>query len=177
MGEWRLVPYDPVVVYKGIKRFDCGNEMINRFVTRALKKRVKKHLSRAYVLLDGSGEFAGFYTLDTFAITRELFDTVDGPAGLPPSVPVVKLGMLGVDRRWQKQGLGKRLLRDALIRVAWIAQIAGCAGVYLLAEEAAVPFYESLGFIALREARPLPMFLPIETVMESLPQGGVMTPP
>ena len=168
MAEWRLVPYDPDVIYKGIKRFDCGNEMINRFVARSLKKRVRRHLSRAYVLLDREENFAGFYTLDTFSIARELFDASDKPAGLPPVVPVVKLGMLGLDRQWQKQGLGKRLLRDAMVRTVALSRIAGCAGLYLLAEDEAVRFYEQLGFVALKKAKPLPMFLPIEVIIEAV---------
>ena len=168
MGEWRLVPYDPAVVYKGIKRFDCGNEMINRFVARSLKKRVRKNLSRAYVLLDKREHFAGFYTLDAFSIARESFDIHRRPSGLPPVIPVIKLGMLGIDKRYQKQGLGRRLLRDAMIKTLKLSQIAGCAGLYLLAEEKAVPFYEKLGFFPLKEAKPLPMFLPLSVIAEAM---------
>ncbi len=168
MTEWRLVPYDPAAVYKGIRQFDCGNEMVNRFVVRSLKKRVGRGFSRAYVLLDAEGKFAGFYTLDTFSIMRELFESPEDLPGLPPLVPAVKLGMLGVDRRWQKRGIGRRLLRDAMLKVLQISKIAGCAGLYLLAEEEAVPFYEKLGFFALKEAKPLPMFLPIDTIAAAI---------
>jgi len=105
--------------YKGLKTFDCGNEMIHTFVKKSLKKRVKKYLSQAYVLLEDD-VFVGFYTLDTFSISRDMFDSEDKPLGLPPVVPVIKLGMLGLDKQIQGKGIGKRLLRDALLKVAHI---------------------------------------------------------
>ena len=159
----RLEKFDTSKSYN-LKRFDCNNEMINTFVKKSLKKRVKRGLSQAYILLDGD-RVAGFYTLDSFAITRDSFEGSDKmPAGLPPMVPVVKLGMLGVDKHYQRKGIGKRLLRDAFIKVVEVSDIIGCKGIYLLAESEAIAFYKKLGFIALNDTKPTPMFLSIETI-------------
>jgi len=163
----RLEKFDASVSYKGLKTFDCGNEMINTFVKKSLKKRVKKHFSQAYVLLEND-IFVGFYTLDTFSIARDTFDTKDRLSSLPPIVSVVKLGMLGVDKEIQGQGIGKRLLRDAMLKVAHISEVAGCTGLYLLAEVEAIDFYKALGFKPLKEGTPLPMFLSIETILNSI---------
>ena len=167
MIRYRLVKFDTTITYKGLKTFDCDNEMINTFVQKSLKKRVKKHLSQAYVLLNDD-TFSGFYTLDTFSITRDMFEAEFKPAALPPVVPVVKLGMLAVDKNLQGKGLGKRLLRDAMLKVAEISKLAGCAGIYLLAEKDAVVFYESLGFITIKQNIPTPMFLSIEQVLDAV---------
>jgi GNAT superfamily N-acetyltransferase len=163
----RLEKFDISVSYKGLKTFDCGNEMINTFVKKSLKKRVKKHFSQAYVLLEND-TFVGFYTLDTFSIARDTFDKEDRPSSLPPVVSVVKLGMLGVDKKMQGQGIGKRLLRDAMLKVAHISEVAGCTGLYLLAEVEAIEFYKTLGFKPLKKGTPLPMFLSIETILNSI---------
>ncbi len=167
MTRLRLVKYDISTVYYGIKSFDCGNEMINSFVQKSLKKRVKKHLSQAYVLLDSEDNerFVGFYTLDTFSITRASFETENRPTGLPPMIPVVKLSMLGVDREFQGKGIGKRLIRDIFLKSVKVSELAGCAGIYLLAEKDAVTFYHSLGFEKIADAEPLPMFLAIELLL------------
>ena len=167
MTNLRLVKYDVSTAYNGIKSFDCGNAMINSFVHKSLKKRVKKHLSQAYVLLDSENNerFVGFYTLDTFSITRASFETDNRPAGLPPMIPVVKLSMLGVDRQFQGKGIGKRLIRDVFLKSVKISELAGCAGVYLLAEKDAVAFYRSLGFVKIADAEPLSMFLAIELLL------------
>jgi len=167
MTNLKLETFDPSKTYKGIKSFDCNNKMINNFVQKNLKKRVKKHFSQAYVLLDNE-RFIGFYTLDTFSIAKDNFEFDNRPSALPPIVPVVKLSMLGVDKSIQGQGLGKRLLRDMFIQVAEISKLAGCAGVYLLAEKDAINFYESLGFVAIKEDEPLPMFLNIDLILEFL---------
>jgi GNAT superfamily N-acetyltransferase len=161
----KLETFDPLKTYKGIKTFDCNNEMINKFVQKNLKKRVKKHFSQAYVLLDNE-RFVGFYTLDTFSIAKDNFEFENRPSGLPPIVPVVKLSMLGVDKSLQGQGIGKRLLRDVFIKVYKISKLAGCVGIYLLAEKDAIGFYESLGFVAIKEDKPLPMFLNIDIILE-----------
>jgi len=165
MTNFKLEPFNPSKTYKGIKSFDCNNEMINQFVQKNLKKRVKKHFSQAYVLLDND-KFVGFYTLDTFSIAKDNFEFENRPLSLPPIVPVVKLNMLGVDKSLQGQGIGKRLLRDMLVKVHQISKLAGCAGIYLLAEKEAISFYEALGFVAIKDDEPLPMFLNIEIVLE-----------
>jgi N-acetylglutamate synthase-like GNAT family acetyltransferase len=172
MDDLRVVPLDISAPYPDMKRFDCGNEMINRFVQKSLLKRVKKHLSRAYVLTDSRMRFLGFYTLDTFSIHRELFE-LDRSTGLPPAVPVIKLGMLGIDHSLQGRGLGKRLLRDAFLKVTEVSRIAGCAGVYLLAEENAIGFYTSLGFVTLKDTRPTPLFLHIKKIVGSMPSARI----
>ena len=164
----RLVTFNASTTYKGIKAFDCGNEMINTFVQKSLKKRVKKYLSQAYVLLNEKENFVGFYTLDTFSINKEIFELPNKPSTLPPIVPVVKLNILGIDKTLQGQGIGKRLLKDALLKVVNISKIARCVGIYLTAEKDAVTFYEKLGFVALNNAEPLPMFLHIEKILEGV---------
>ncbi|NOR56453.1 MAG: GNAT family N-acetyltransferase [Sulfurovum sp.] len=167
MPKLKLVKFDTSFSYKGLKTFDCSHEMINHFVQKSLKKRVKKYLSQAYVLLEDD-VFVGFYTLDTFSILSDIFEIEQKPSGLPPIVPVIKLGMLGVSKKLQGQGIGKRLLRDAMLKVVQVANLAGCAGIYLLAEKDAVSFYETLGFIRLKEEEPLPMFLSITKIIGSM---------
>jgi len=163
--ELKLEIYDPSKSYIGQKQFDCNNEMINKFVQKSLKKRVRKHLSQAYVLLENE-HFVGFYTLDTFSVAKDNFELDNKPTGLPPIVPVVKLSMLGVDKSLQGKGLGKRLLKDMFMKVYQISKLAGCIGVYLLAEKDAILFYEKLGFVAIKEDEPVPMFLNINVILE-----------
>jgi ribosomal protein S18 acetylase RimI-like enzyme len=165
MDNLKLFKFDASLSYKGLKSFDCSNKMINDFVSKSLKKRVKKHLSQAYILLS-KDEIVGFYTLDTFSISRDIFE--DRPSGMPPVIPVIKLGMLGVSKKYQGVGIGKRLLRDAMLKVIQISNIAGCAGIYLLSEKSAIEFYKNLGFTILKKEYPTPMFLSIETLLKSI---------
>ena len=165
MDSFRLIKYNIQDSYKHQNLFDCKDDMINEFVHKKLKRRVKKGLSQAFVLLDDEQNFIGFYTLDAFSIAREFFEN---SKGLPPSIPVIKLGMLGIDKRYQNIGLGKRLLRDAFLKVVEISNYIGCAGIYLLSQKNAVSFYQNLGFIKLKDKEPVPMFLDIKVIKKSL---------
>ncbi len=152
--------------YKGFKEFDCNDSMINRFVQKNLKKRVKKSFSQAFVLLD-KDKFIGFYTLENFSIVKDDLSNLNLKS-LPPSVPVVKLGMLAISKEYQKRGLGAKLLKNALLKVVNISNLSDCVGIYLLSQPNAKEFYLNLGFSILKEQTPTPMFLHIDTIKEAL---------
>jgi GNAT superfamily N-acetyltransferase len=58
------------------------------------------------------------------------------------------LARLAVDRRWQNQGAGKALLRDAMQRTLQAADIAGIRALAVHAkDEEAKRFYEHFGFV------------------------------
>lgn len=170
MSRWRLETYDLSKKYRQQKTFDCGNEMINRYVQKNLKKRVKNHTIQAYVLSDkeNNNDFIGFYTLESFTIAKDIFQIFTPPPATPPLIPVLKLGMLGIDKRYQGKGLGRKLLKNAVKKTAHVSMIAGCKGLYLLAEENAVSFYRRLGFLPLQDLKPTPMFLDIDLILDAL---------
>ncbi len=66
----------------------------------------------------------------------------------PDPIPVMVLGRLAVDQRWQRAGLGRGLLRDALLRTLSVSRHAGIQAllVHTLSEEAK-RFYIRNGFI------------------------------
>lgn len=167
-----LENFDPSKTYTRQKKFDCGNERINRFVHSSLKKQVRESLSRAAVLLDEEADdlFAGFYTLTSFTIEAPLLSELSS-GRLPDQVPCVRLVMLGVDKHYQRQSLGRRLLQDAILRMIDAANSIGIYGLYLDADPPAVDFYLYLGFIFLAEPlpdQPAPMFLPIDVARSAL---------
>ena len=68
---------------------------------------------------------------------------------MPDPVPVMVLGRLAVHVAWQKKGLGRDLLADAIRRTLQAADIAGIRAlvVHALSDEAK-RFYERFGFQA-----------------------------
>lgn len=96
------------------KGFECGEAPVTEwFRSRALQNQ-SKHLSATKVLLDRDDTIAGFYTLATGQVdVGELPSTL--VRRLPRrALPVAVLAWLGVDHRYQGQGLGDRLLAQAL---------------------------------------------------------------
>lgn len=160
--------YDTSKTYFQQKKFDCGNKIINKFVHSSLKKQISQHFSQAYVLLDiGNSEcFSAFYTLTSFKLSAPELDKLS-KGSLPRDIPCVRLVMLGVDKSLQGQGIGKKMMSDALHRVHRASKEIGIYGLYLDADPDATAFYLSLGFTRLDEggkADIAKMFLSIDTI-------------
>lgn len=67
---------------------------------------------------------------------------------MPDPILVMVLGRLAVDQRWQGKGLGRALLRDAILRTLQAAEIAGIRAILVHAlHEKAAAFYRHAGFL------------------------------
>lgn len=98
-----------------------------------------------------SEKLAGFYTLSSQSILR---DDARGwiARNAPLQIPVILLGMMGVDREFQGQGLGHDLLLNAVRRAQSVAnQIGARALVVDPVDEKATAFYRHYGFRAIPE--------------------------
>jgi GNAT superfamily N-acetyltransferase len=66
---------------------------------------------------------------------------------MPDPVPVMVLGRLAVDEADQGLGIGRELLRDAILRTVQAAEIGGIRAMLVHAiSEDAKRFYEACGF-------------------------------
>jgi predicted N-acetyltransferase YhbS len=152
--------------------FDSGEASLDRYlVERALANHVSG-FARCYVCIAGQNEHVvGYYTLSAVAVEhREL----PGRArrNSPNPVPAVLLGRLAVDRTAQGSGLGKFLVRDALLSTLAAADRIGVRLliVHALHEEAAA-FYTALGFRA-SPTDPLHLYVLLSDIRASLEAGG-----
>ena len=135
--------------------FDCGILSLDDWLKNRAMSNQRCGASRTYVLYQGN-EAVGYYCLATGAIDR---DEAPGAIrrNIPDPIPVVVLGRLAVDRRFQNQRLGSAMLRDAVCRFVQVAEIAGAVAllVHPISENAR-GFYQSWGF---RESSLEPMTL------------------
>jgi GNAT superfamily N-acetyltransferase len=68
---------------------------------------------------------------------------------MPNPIPVMVIGRLGIDLRFQGRGIGSALLKDAVLRTVQAAEIAGIRVILVHAiSESAKRFYEKMGFMA-----------------------------
>ena len=66
---------------------------------------------------------------------------------MPDPVPVMVIGRLAIDSGYQGRGLGRALLRDAVLRTMQAADIAGIRALLVHAvSDDAKRFYERCGF-------------------------------
>ena len=126
--------------------FDCGQPALNQFLQRYALVNQKANSAQTYVC-GLNGEVVGFYSLAVGSVDPEEAPArvMKGLARHP--VPVMILARLAVDRDHQGKGLGKALLKDALLRTAQAADIAGIRCLLVHAkDEAARQWYESWEF-------------------------------
>ena len=121
----------------------------------------------AYVLVpaDSPTSIAGYYSLSSTAVRlAELPETTRKRLPRYPLVPATLLGRLAVDRAYRSQGLGERLLLDALRRSLDASRTVASVAVIVDAKnETGTAFYTHYGFAPFPN-RPLRLFLPMKTL-------------
>jgi GNAT superfamily N-acetyltransferase len=135
--------------------FDCGKLELNEWLRRLAGQYQRRDLARTYVAVrENSARVFGYYAISNHLVRRELLPE-DQAKGLPPiDLPVALLGRLAVDRSVQGQGLGRRLVIDALRRVAFVSEHIGIRAVEVDAfDEDARRFYVKFGFAPLVDDR------------------------
>ena len=104
--------------------FDCDQPDLNQFLQRYALVNQKADSAQTYVCCK-DGEVAGFYSLTVGSVEHEEapLRVVKGLARYP--VPVMILARLAVDKAHQGKGLGRALLKDALLRTLQVSDIVG----------------------------------------------------
>lgn len=130
-----------------VDAFDCGKEPLDRFLQRHALVNQKAGSAQTYVVCRGEQRVAGYYSLAVGAVEH-----ADAPGRVSKGlarhpIPVMLLARLAIDRSEQGKGLGKALLKDALLRTAQAADIAGIRALLVHAkDDEARAWYEQFDF-------------------------------
>lgn len=126
--------------------FDCGVPSLDDWLKRRAGRNEQEGASRTYVLCV-ENRVVGYYCLAAGSLV-----SAHAPGkvrrNMPDPIPVMILGRLAIDQGWKGQGLGRGLLRDAVLRVLNAAEIVGVRAllVHALSEDVK-RFYASCGFV------------------------------
>jgi GNAT superfamily N-acetyltransferase len=126
--------------------FDSGVEALNRFLVRHALQAQRSGSAQTYVACFGQ-QLVGYYSLTVGAVAHA--DASERVRKAMPRypIPVLILARLAVRADMQGRGLGKGLLKDALLRTAAAADIAGIRALLVHAkDDAARAFYARYGF-------------------------------
>lgn len=145
-----IVPLDQVTD-KALEIFDCNNVVLNRWLTTRARTNELAGVSRTYALITKSNILVGFYCLSNHALLHESVNA-RVRRNMPNPIPVILLGRLAVDRRFQSKGIGKALLRHAIEKCLQASQIVGCRAVVTEPiDESAKTFYLKQGFMEVKQ--------------------------
>mgnify|MGYP001590292536 CR=1 FL=1 len=147
--------------------FDCGDAALNDFLLRQAGQQQRRGFGKTYVAVAEDGvTVMGFVTVSAGQITT---------ASLPVQLklprypaPMLRIGRLAVDVRYQGKGIGQDLLVFALRLAVEFSQRVGLYAVVVDAKhDKARAFYVKLGFIACVD-NPLCLYLPVATLEQSI---------
>jgi GNAT superfamily N-acetyltransferase len=125
--------------------FDSGVAPLDDWLKRRARANEAGGASRTFVV-SVERRVVGYYSLAAGSVFHEAAPG-NVRRNMPNPVPVALLGRLAVDRSRQGEGLGRALLRDAVLRVLGAAERIGVRAILVHAISAdAKLFYERCGF-------------------------------
>jgi GNAT superfamily N-acetyltransferase len=128
-----------------LEGFNSGAPSLDGWFARKARANQVSGASRTYVLCRGD-RVVGFYALAAGSVGHDLVPR-KLRQNMPDPIPVIVLGRLVIDASEQGSGLGRALLRDALLRVSAAAREVGVAAVLVHAlNDRARDFYLGWGF-------------------------------
>lgn len=140
-----LTPPEPIQATHCCSKFDSGVPILDDWLQKRALRNETAGASRTFVVCNHH-QIAGYYALAAGGVLR-----MDAPGhirrNMPDHIPVMVLGRLAVDRRWQNLGLGRGLLKDAVRRTLNVSTQIGIRALLVHAiSNQAKSFYLCHGF-------------------------------
>jgi predicted N-acetyltransferase YhbS len=142
-----LSPVELLTKNHSVQEFDCKkHESLNVWLKRFALHSQNSDSARTYVV-HRNGVVVGYYALCSGSVRRkEAAERVAKGQSAHP-IAVILLARLAVDHTEQGVGLGKALLKDALLRCVQGADVIGARAVLVHAvDDDAEAFYKHFGF-------------------------------
>ncbi|RUT96203.1 N-acetyltransferase [Mesorhizobium sp. USDA-HM6] len=142
-----LTPPRPLAADDDREVFDCGRESLNNWFRRHAWRNQQDGISRTSIICDPTnGLIAAYVALSAGQIERAYLPK-SAQRNRPDPIPIVLLGQLAVDLRFQGRGCGRSLLLFALRTAVRFSADIGCFGVLTHPlDEAVRDFYRSFDF-------------------------------
>ena len=158
-------PPEPITPGHDVSGFTSRHETLNEWLRKHALKN-EGATARTYVVTAGS-VVVGYYTLASGGVARA---TLPGKLrrNAPEEIPVIVLGRLAADRNFERHGIGRGMLQEAIRKTLASSRTVGIRGLLVHAiDDEAVTFYTRHGFVAM-PAEPRTLLLPVETAAAAL---------
>lgn len=165
-GGPQFRPPEALTAAHDVSGFSCIREILNVWLKRRALANEGKGISRTYVVAHGKRVVA-YYTLAAGSERREVLPKASRHDN-PEQIPVVVLGRLAVDRNFERRGIGRDMLQEAITRTIAASDEIGIRALVVHAlDDEAVKFYLKFGFI-LSPLGDRTLLLPMQTAMRAL---------
>lgn len=128
-----------------LSAFSSTEPSLDDWLKRQALKSQESGAARTYVVA-AENVVVGYYSLAVGSVSRRV-SVSRVRRNMPDPIPVMLLARLAIDVHWQGRGLGRSLLRDAVLRTLQAADIVGIRALLVHAiSEDAKRFYQYFGF-------------------------------
>ena len=160
----------PIAASHDVTGFESGEPSLDEWLKRRALKNQASGASSCFVLCEND-TVIGYYSLSAGAINHESAPKSMRRNMLDP-LPVLLLGRLAIDRRHHNRGLGRGLLKDAVLRAVSVARDTGVFAVLVHAlSDEAKRFYLAQGFVE-SPLQPMTLLITLQTVRTILSEPG-----
>jgi len=130
------------------KEFRSGDIEIDRFFIKFADQNQFKHkIGTTYVAVESKTlNIVGYATVSIGSLNIEDFDSEEFRKLPKYPLPIMRIARLGVDERYQSQGIGWKLLQRMINLALEVEDLVGCIGIFVDAKEDAVAFYAKYAF-------------------------------
>jgi predicted N-acetyltransferase YhbS len=137
---------EPIAEHHDLEGFESGEPDLDRWLRKRALANERESASRTFVVCSAK-TVVGYYCLAAGSVAH-----ADAPGSvrrnMPQPIPVIVLGRLAVDQKWQGKGIGAGLLKDAVLRSIRISRELGARALLVHAiSESAREFYSRFGFV------------------------------
>jgi GNAT superfamily N-acetyltransferase len=133
--SYELVSIKDIQPKSRLKKFDCGIEELNEFLSRYSLKNDALGIGKTFVAFDENEDVVGYFTLATAQVVFQ--DIPDDYRGKLPKypIPALRIARLAVGKNSQGKGIGKWLLAQAFLKIIHVAEITGLYFIIVDAKE------------------------------------------
>lgn len=137
---------EPITSSHILDKFNSNEATLDDWLKKRALKNQASGASRTFIVHQEQNVI-GYYCL---AVGSVMCNEAPGNIrrNMPASIPVMVLGRLAVDEKMQGHGIGKGLLKDAMLRTVTVSREAGIRALLVHSlSESAQHFYKRFGFI------------------------------
>ena len=170
MSQSLVLPPERLNAQHDVSQFDNGKHSSLNMWLKDRALATEGMSARTYVVCarNAPQRVIGYYAISTAMEQRISLPTAKLRRAMPEQVPLLLIGRLAIDRRYQGKGLGADLLSDGVRRCLEVSEIAGVRAIITHAiDDEAVRFYQHHGFLCCPLGVRV-MLLPIDVVRASL---------
>ena len=163
-----LIRIVPITEVHDLTSFSCSEEELNDFLeTDALTDH--NNLYSITRLVYYKDTLVGFFTLIADNISVKSISPSDYANYHYSKLPAVKIACLAVDKRYERQGIGRLIITEIFSIVYQVSQNIGCRVITVDAKEHALGFYKKFAFMEVaskKHQENIPMYLDFLTLMK-----------